>query len=210
MLTADNRKETVATQNRYDRIAPLYNLMEIMPEFLYKRWRKRIWSEVTTGDVLEIGVGTGKNIPYYTPNINITAIDLSSKMLIRAQKKTSALDIAVDLSQMDAQLLGFKSDSMDTVITTFVFCSIPDPMRGLAEIRRVLKPDGHVILLEHMRSKYEGLGKLMDSLDPLVYRITGPHINRQTVENVTTAGLVIQQVKELDPFGIFRMIYAGK
>jgi ubiquinone/menaquinone biosynthesis C-methylase UbiE len=210
MLTPDNRKETVATQNRYDRIASLYNIMEIAPELLYKRWRKHIWSEVTAGDILEIGVGTGKNVPYYAPDINITAIDLSPKMLMWARKETKALDKDVGLSQMDAQLLGLKSDSFDTVIATFAFCSISDPILGLAEIKRVLKPDGRVILLEHMRSKYEGLGKLMDVFDPFVHRFTGPHINRRTVENVRTAGLMTQQVKELDPFGIFRMIRARK
>ena len=210
MLTPDNRKETVATQNRYDRIASLYNTMEVMPEVLYKRWRKQVWAEIRSGDILEIGIGTGKNVPYYAPDINVTAIDLSPKMLMWAQKKAKSLDKGVGLSRMDAQLLGIKSDSVDTVIATFVFCSIPDAVMGLAEIKRVLKPDGRVILLEHMRSKYEILGKLMDVFDPFVHRFAGPHINRQTVENVRTAGLITQQVKELDPFGIFRMIHARK
>jgi phosphatidylethanolamine/phosphatidyl-N-methylethanolamine N-methyltransferase len=210
MSEIDNRTETYATQRRYDRIAPLYNVMEIMPELIYKRWRKQVWSDVTGDSVLEIGVGTGKNIPYYPSDIDMTAIDLSSKMLRQAYQKSENLDHDLDLSQMDAQVLGLKSSTFDTVITTFVFCSIPQPILALEEIKRVLKPDGRVILLEHMRSKYEVLGKLMDVFDPLVHRFTGPHINRETVENVDNAGFTIQEVKELDPFGIFRMIYATK
>lgn len=205
-----NHNETQATQDRYDRIAPLYNVMEVMPELIYKRWRKQIWSSVEGERVLEIGIGTGKNIPYYPADANMFAVDLSSKMLRRAQQKATDNNYDVEMSQMDAQVLGLKSSIVDTVVTTFVFCSVPNPVIALEEIKRVLKPDGKVILLEHMRSKYDVLGKVMDVLDPIVHRLTGPHINRETVANVKNAGLTVYTVKELDPFGIFRMVYAKK
>lgn len=205
-----NYSETQATQHRYDRIAPLYNVMEIVPELIYKQWRKQIWSSVTGDRVLEIGVGTGKNLPYYPTDTTMIAVDLSSRMLRQAHPKTNSHNNQVGLSQMDGQVLGLQSSSFDIVVTTFVFCSIPQPAQALEEIQRVLKPDGRIILLEHMRSKYELLGKVMDVFDPLVYRFTGPHINRETVKNVCDAGFEIDTVKELDPFGIFRMIYATK
>ena len=202
--------ETVATQKRYDRIASIYNFMEIVPELIYKRWRKKVWSDVKGETILEIGVGTGKNLPFYPSDTNVVAVDLSSKMLYQAHQKVVNQNFHGNLSQMDAQVLSIKSSTFDTVIATFVFCSIPDPIVALEEIKRVLKPDGQVILLEHMRSKYVALGKIMDVFDPLVYRFTGPHINRETVKNVMTAGLTVNTVYELDPFGIFRLIYATK
>jgi ubiquinone/menaquinone biosynthesis C-methylase UbiE len=89
---------------------------------------------------------------------------------------------------MDAQHLDFPDDAFGAAVATFVFCSVPDAVRGLRELGRVVKPDGRIFLLEHVRINHpEAIGKLMDLLDPLVVRIMGPHINRRTEKNVRQA-----------------------
>lgn len=200
---------TARTKARYDRLAPIYDLMEALIErFTFSRWRKLLWSQVPGGKVLEVGVGTGKNMPYYPQDSQITAIDLSDKMLARARRRAEQEGLHMDLPLMDVQALRFADNTFDSVVASFVFCSVPDPVRGLMEVRRVLKPDGRVVLLEHMRAENGLAGVLMDLLNPFVVRITGANINRYTVENVKKAGLEIEKVKRLSALGIVKLIIA--
>lgn len=201
---------TRATRNRYQRLAPLYDLMETFPERRYRSWRQRMWSQVEGPKILEVGVGTGKNFPYYPPNTQVSAIDLTPGMLERAKKQAKALNLKVDLRLGDAQALPFPNTSFDNVVATFVFCSVPDPKLGLRELGRVLKRGGKILLLEHVRSRLFLLGPLMDLLNPLFVRTMGPNINRRTVENVRMAGLVIDKVDDLDRGDIFKLIHARR
>ncbi len=98
---------------------------------------------------------------------------------------------------MDVQHLNFPDESFDAVITTCVFCSVPDPLKGLMEIRRVLKRGGELIMLEHVRSNVKVLGRVMDMLNPLVVGLYGANINRNTVENVKKAGFDVYYEKNL-------------
>ena len=209
--TTWNVRETAATQTRYDRIAPLYDLMEALIErWRFGNWRERAWSLVTGPWVLEVGVGTGKNVSHYPPNVHITGVDLSDKMLDRARRRVERQGSPVMLFQMDAQALKFPDDVFDSAIATFVFCSVPDPILGLQEIARVVKPGGRIVLLDHVRSENPLLGRLMDWLDPLVVRLMGPHINRRTVKNVRRAGLTIERVEDVGAGGIVKLIVARK
>lgn len=201
-------RETDRTRQRYNRIAGVYDVMETLPEMLYQGWRRRVWNNVEGEKILEVGVGTGKNISLYPTDSEVTGIDISNRMLARAQHKAEQLNSSVKLLEMDAQQLAFDDDTFDAGIATFVFCSVPDPVQGLQELRRVVKPGGQLILLEHMRSKNSILAKLMDWFDPLIVRLMGPHINRHTVQNVRKAEIDIQSVYELDPASIFRLIKA--
>ncbi len=147
--------------------------------------------------VLEIGVGTWKNFPYYQKTWQITAIDLSPRILAQAKRRAEREHIAVDLKLGDAQALPFADASFDTVVATFVFCSVPDPVQGLREAVRVLAPGGQLLLLEHVLSKKAILRPLMRLANPLMVRMSGANINRETVQNVERAGFTIQDVHDL-------------
>jgi len=201
-------KNTKAARNRYNRIAPFYDFMEgLVERSRYSRWRELLWSKVEGVNILEVGVGTGKNFPYYPKGVDITAINFSEKMLYRAEKKASGFDIKVHLEKMDAQNLEFEDNTFDTVVATFVLCSVPDPIKGLYEVARVCKSNGKVLLLEHVLSANRILAFFMNLANPVVERTMGPNINRKTVENVTFSGLKVEKVTDLAA-GIFKLIEA--
>lgn len=203
-----NSKATNQTRSRYDRIAPLYDTMEILAERSYAEWRTRLWSAVKGPKVLEVGVGTGKNFPYYPPDVSVTGIDLTPGMLRRAERRAVELDVDVDLRLGDVQTLEFPDNSFDEVVTTFVFCSVPDPVLGFKEVARVLKPGGQLLMLEHMRSKKPLLGKLMDLVNPIAVRMMGANINRHTLDNVQASNLEIEFLENTGAGDIFKFIKA--
>ncbi len=201
--------ESDITRARYNRIAPLYDLMDLLPEQRFAGWRKQLWDGVPTGRVLEVGVGTGKNFPYHPAETEVTGIDLSEGMLAKARQRAEKLGYPLDLHHMDAQHLDFPDNTFDAAVATFVFCSVPNPGLGLQELARVVKPEGQIMLLEHVRIDRPALiGKLMDWLDPLVVRVMGAHINRRTTEIVQQAGLEVEQIENLALQGLVKLITA--
>ncbi|MEJ2735405.1 MAG: methyltransferase domain-containing protein [Anaerolineae bacterium] len=204
-----DNQETTRTEARYDRVAPIYDLMEMLPEQQFRTWREKLWARVPEGRVLEVGVGTGKNFPYHPPGVEVAGIDISQRMLQRAQQRAEELGRTLELHQMDAQRLDFPDDSFDAAVATFVFCSVPDAVQGLRELGRVVKPEGRILLLEHVRiNEPEVIGRLMDLVDPLVLRLMGPHINRRTEQNVRRAGLQVERVEALAPLDLVKLIVA--
>jgi len=171
--------------------------------------RELLWSKVEGIHILEVGVGTGKSFSYYPPDVVITAVDFSDRMLKRAKDKASKQKVKVRLQQMDVQNLEFEDNTFDTVVASFVFCSVPDLVRGLMEVKRVCKPGGKVVLLEHVLSANCILGWFMNLANPLVVRMIGANINRQTVENVIKSDLVVELVAGLGA-GIFKLVEARK
>jgi len=203
-------KPTELTKKRYNRVAMVYDFLEgIVERSSYSRWRELLWSKVEGRKILEVGVGTGKNFPFYPEGLEITAIDLSEKMLEKAREKAQKQNIKVDLRVMDVQKLDFPAETFDSVVSTFVFCSVPDPVLGLSEVRRVCKTGGRVILLEHVLSANRILAALMNLMNPLVVRMMGANINRATVQNVALSGLTVEKVTDLAA-GIFKLIEARK
>lgn len=203
-------KATEATRRAYNRIAYIYDLMESLVEgSRYRKWRELLWGKVEGSNILEVGVGTGKNFLFYPKDVEITAIDFSENMLSRAKEKAKKCGVHVRLQQMDIQHLEFKDNSFDTVVGSFVFCSVPDPVLGLTEIERVCKYGGKIVLLEHVISANQILAWLMNLVNPLVVRIMGVNINRRTVENVIKSGLTVERVTDL-ALGIFKLIEARK
>jgi ubiquinone/menaquinone biosynthesis C-methylase UbiE len=181
--------DTDLTRKRYNRLAFFYDFLEAPLEmFRFAAWRSRLTDRIAGNRALEVGIGTGKNLPYYPQNVQITAIDFSPGMLVRAQSKASVLGTAVELREMDVQQLAFRDHYFDTVFATFVFCSVPDPVLGLKELKRVCKPDGRLLLLEHMRPGNPPLGFFFDLFNPMVVRMMGANINRRTMDNIRKAG----------------------
>ncbi|NPV10130.1 MAG: class I SAM-dependent methyltransferase [Anaerolineae bacterium] len=192
---------------RYDRLASIYDAIQLLPERGLRAWREHLWAHVKGPRVLEVGVGTGLNMPYYPPGVEVVGIDVSARMLERARRRAEALGLEVQLCLMDVQHLRFPDDSFDSAVATCVFCSVPDAVRGLREVARVVKPRGKVLFLEHVRARNPLLGAAMDVLDPLVSRV-GPHISRRTVENIRHAGLEIEREEDLDRLGIMKLVIA--
>jgi|Deesub1362B_J571_1020462.scaffolds.fasta_scaffold10277_2 ubiquinone/menaquinone biosynthesis C-methylase UbiE len=188
--------ETEKIKRRYNRISLLFDVLEKPMEGFSARWREEITAEVY-GKVLEVGVGTGRNIPYYPPDVEIVAIDFSPKMLEKAIAKYGDSYKNVTFLEMDVQNLDFPDNTFDCVLTSCVFCSVPFPVQGLKEIRRVCKPGGKVVMLEHVRSNRRLLGPLMDLLNPIPLYLYGANINRDTVGNLRKAGFTRMEITDL-------------
>lgn len=194
----DSDVERNVARERYDRIARRYDFFETPVEWLrFRAWRKRLLERIYGEDILEAGVGTGKNLLYFPERVRPVAIDLSFKMLRRAKKRAAGIRRDVPLIQMDIQHMGFPGGWYDTVLAAFVFCSVPDPIEGLKEMKRVCTPGGRLLLLEHMRPENSLLGLVFDLINPLVKRMMGANINRRTIDNIRKAGWHIIREEKL-------------
>ncbi|GEM_PF-192127 len=180
-------------RRRYDQLARFYDLIEgAMEFFVGDKWRSRLSSLVSGERVLEVGVGTGRNIPYYQAGKEYIAVDLSPNMLKRAVKKGSQKGNEVVFLVMDIERLAFKDNVFDTVLASFTFCSVANPVKGLQELRRVCKPDGKLLMLEHVRPRGRLLGGIFDMLNPLMLWAIADNINRDTISHIEKAGWKIK------------------
>jgi phosphatidylethanolamine/phosphatidyl-N-methylethanolamine N-methyltransferase len=201
---------TSRLRRKFDRIAPFYGRFQGMLEpKLFGRLRSRLFRSIRGERALEVGIGAGINMPYYPPSVEVTGIDLSPKMLDQARKRASALNLNVDLMEMDVQELDFSDSSFDTVFATFAFCGVPNPIQGLNEMRRVCRAGGRIVLLEHVRPDGRLMGKVFDALDTLVVRVAGSHVNRKTVDNIRSAGWKIE-IEEAYYSSVIRWVEAVK
>jgi ubiquinone/menaquinone biosynthesis C-methylase UbiE len=176
-----------------------------------ERWgighlRRALLHDVT-GQVLEVGAGTGANLPIYGRSTQTILVDIKSDRLLLARKKSGEPDTPATCA--DAQKLPFASNQFDAVVGTLVFCSIPKPELALAEIRRVLKPDGHLLLLEHTRGHGPISRRFTDWLQPLWFALQGEcHLNRETAVAVRNAGFTIEQ-SSIHGYGLLQMMKAS-
>jgi len=168
----------------------------------------RAWAGLPAGRLLEVGVGAGANLTYYPPGAAVTAIDVNPQRIEAARRRAAALGLLVDLRVMNAETLEFPDGYFDAAVATLVFCTVPDPVRGLRELARVVKPGGEIRLIEHVRVDLPLIGRLMDLLDPLAVLIGGEHINRRTLDNLARAGVPVVSVEKLTPSGMVKFIVA--
>jgi ubiquinone/menaquinone biosynthesis C-methylase UbiE len=143
------------------------------------------------GDVLEVGVGTGRNLPYFSPDIRLTGIDISPAMIELARRRADEPRRGVELRVGDAEALAFPDGSFDTVVFCLTLCSVPDDRRAMAEARRVLRPAGRVALFEHVRSPVPIIRVAQRLLDPLAVRFQADHLMREPAEVLPIEGFTI-------------------
>lgn len=171
-------QETERVRRLYDAMAPRYDqVIAVAERLLFGDGRQWACSQAT-GQVLEVAIGTGRNLPYYPPGVQVTGIDLSPGMLAEAQARAAQCQTAVELQVGDALHLPYPDDTFDTVLATLTLCSIPDDRAAVAEMARVLRPGGLLILLDHIAGPNRLVRGAQRLLDPLAVRLQGDHLLR--------------------------------
>jgi ubiquinone/menaquinone biosynthesis C-methylase UbiE len=181
---------------------------------LSERWEEKHGADLkrklllhARGRVLEIGVGTGRSFPHYPQIDELVGVEPSEPMLRRARKRAAELGREVTLVEAPAETLPFEDHSFDTVVSLAVLCTVADPSRALREIRRVLKPDGCFIFLEHVRSPDPKLARRQDRFErPWGWVAGGCHPNRRTLETMEAAGLEVVELERRDLPDIPRLV----
>ena len=175
--------------------AALYDICTAPSEAMgLRRMRRRLLS-TARGRVLEVGAGTGANLPLYPAEAHVVATEYDESMARQARKRVGKAPVPVRLLMADAQVLPFDDATFDTAVGTLVFCTIAEPLLALGEVRRVLRPGGRLLLLEHVRWE-NAFGRLQDGLTPLWKRFAhGCHLDRRTLETVRMAGFEVEGVR---------------
>ncbi len=214
MLSGKLARDTLAAKKRYDRWAGVFDFLEQAFELLaFRRWRRQLLT-YASGNICEMGIGTGRNMAYYPADSKVMGFDISRGMLHRLHKNngvndSSGLKPTVELAFMDAQYMALRDNYFDTMLATFIFCTVPDPVLALKEAWRVCKPGGRLVLMEHVRINTPIAGRIMDFLNPLARFLVGDNINRVTADNVVKAGWKLKEVRKLGG-GMVNLIIAEK
>jgi ubiquinone/menaquinone biosynthesis C-methylase UbiE len=185
------------TQRKWDRAARHYDFMVAAGQ--ERRWaspKRALFSTMGNGPILFVALGTGLDIAHFPPDRDLMAVDISPAMLARAAPRVAAYPGRLRTAVMDVRSLDFPDSCFDQVFTACTFCSVPDPVRGLRELHRVLRPGGTLGMFEHTGSRYFPFNRLLDALTPLS-RLIGPDLNRDTVGNVLRAGFAVESVEPL-------------
>jgi ubiquinone/menaquinone biosynthesis C-methylase UbiE len=192
---------------KYDRFARWFDLVEGIPNLLgVKKLRRRLLRHAS-GNVLEVAVGTGKNLPYYPPGCRIIAVDVSREMLNVARQRAAKFPMAVSFLLADAEALPFSDKSFDTVVSSLTTCTFPNPAAALHKMARVCKTEGRVLLLEHGRSDREWLGRWQDKRADRHAKQLGCHWNREPLKLVREASMKVVNGGRVF-FGVFHEIEA--
>jgi ubiquinone/menaquinone biosynthesis C-methylase UbiE len=180
-----------STLARYERIAPFYDLLDLPFEARRYRPLRPLLFEGLSGRLLDAGVGTGRNFPFYPPDSTVTGIDISPAMLARAERRKDQSRARLELRQMDVTDLSFAAGTFDAVISTFLFCVLPDDQQvpALRELARVAKPGAPIRLLEYVRPQ-GGLRRAITYMwQPWVNWAYGAGFDRHTEQRLPEAGL---------------------
>lgn len=192
----------------YERCAPTYERGEWISERLFlARLRRRLVSRAR-GRVLEVGIGTGLNLPYYDRGTVITGVDLSKPMLERALSRAHRLGRQLAVETMDAEALTFADQTFDAVVSTLTLCTAPDPVKVLREMTRVCRPRGRVLLLEHGLGTWAPINWVLSRLAPGQLRRYACHLTRDVAAFPEQAGLGMLHC-ERHLFGVFVLMQAA-
>jgi ubiquinone/menaquinone biosynthesis C-methylase UbiE len=209
MGTRNAGSETERVLRLYEKEAPKYDRqMRFFEWLLFGNGREWVCSQAE-GEVLEIAVGTGRNLPYYPDGVRLSGVELSPAMLEIARTRARELGREIDLRVGDAQALEFPDESFDSVVCTLSLCTIPDDRAAVAEVRRVLRPGGRFLLLEHVRSPLLPIRTAERLLEPLMLRFEADHLTREPLEHLRAEGFAIERL-ERSKLGIVERVAARK
>ncbi len=184
------------TTKPYDGVAKYFDLFRAGD---MRRWgpSQRILFKNLRGKVLYIGIGTGQEIVNFPAGLDITAADLSYEMLRQSQSRVQNYSGKIHRCQMDAGTTGFRDDTFDTIVTVCVLCSVKQPISCLQELKRVLKPDGELVMFEHVLSHNPVYALILKSMSFITEYLEGTYLDRDTVTNVEKAGFTIRSHKNV-------------
>jgi ubiquinone/menaquinone biosynthesis C-methylase UbiE len=203
------RDETERVREIWERFAPRYDRqIRLFERLLFEGGREWVCSRAW-GAVLELGIGTGRNLPFYPADVRVTGIDLSPATLELARRRAQRLERSVDLRVGDAQSLDFEDAAFDTVVSTLTMCSVPDHHRALSEAARVLRPGGRLTMLEHVRSPAAAVRLGQRLLNPLAVRFVADHLLREPLHTARAQGFEVVELKRLK-WGIVERLLAVK
>jgi ubiquinone/menaquinone biosynthesis C-methylase UbiE len=195
-----------AKQRRvWDKSAPSYDKQISFFERVWFAGGREWVCSRATGNVLEVAIGTGRNLPFYRDGVRITGIDLSPAMLEIARGRAGELGITAELIEGDAEALPFEDSSFDTVLCALSLCSIPHPARAIREMTRVLKPGGKLLLLDHIGSSWPPIHAAQWLLERITIRAAGEHFTRRQQPLVKAAGLQIVETQRLKAGSVERI-----
>jgi len=182
--------------------------MRLFDRVLFKDSRAWVCSKAA-GETLEVGIGTGLNLPFYPADVQLTGIDVSSAMLAIARRRANDLDRAAELREADAHALPFPDGSFDTVVCTFSLCAIPDERRAVSEMKRVLRPGGRLLLADHVAGSTWPVRAVQRLLEVATVPLGGEHFLRRPFEQVRAEGFQIE-LQERFKLGIVERLAARK
>lgn len=205
----DPQNETERVRRVWAKFAPKYDRqITFFERFLFPGMREWACSRAS-GDVLELGVGTGRNLRHYSPEVRLMGIDLSPETLSIARRRAAALKRDVELRLGDAEALDLPDESYDTVVSTLTMCSIPNYRAALEEAQRVLRPGGRLVMVEHIRSPSTAVRVGQRLLNPLTVRFGADHLLRDPLEAVRRLGFEVLELERLK-WGIVERLVATK
>lgn len=182
--------------------------MNFMDRRLFPGAREWV-AERAQGKVLEVAIGTGRNLQHYPKDIDLTGIDLSPATLEFARRRADDLGMDVTLQEADGQALPFEDASFDTVVAALCMCNFPDPRAAVGEMKRVLKPGGSVVSIDHVRSPVLPVRLVQKAINPLMVRIEGDHQTREPLDYYAHHGFEILEL-ERHKWGIVERAHARK
>jgi len=201
------QEQSVNRPERFDALAPDYDRHTLPFEWLLLRRLRRRLLQDAAGTVLEIGVGTGANFPFYPEGVTLFGVDLAPQMLARAQARADRLRKTAHLNLMDAAQLIFPDHSFDTVISTLSLCSLEHPRRTLNEMTRVVRPSGQLLFVEHGRSRLALINRWLDRATPRHLEAFGCCPNLDMEQLLRSMPLRVERV-ESHLWGIIKAFWA--